>query len=70
MRELLISGVTIIYISHKLEDLQIGIVTVLRDGNNVVKDINLSDHPLVVGEAHDEILSSTRQIGEIDACGE
>jgi len=72
MRELLISGVTIIYISHKLEELlQIGdYITVLRDGNKMasakVKDINL---PWIirwmVGEKHTmKSYHQTRQIGE------
>lgn len=72
MRELLASGVTIIYISHKLEELlQIGdYITVLRDGNKMVsakvKDINLSwIIRWMVGEKHSvKSYHQNRQIGE------
>ncbi len=72
IRELLANGVTIIYISHRLEELmQIGdYITVLRDGNKVaaakVKDIDLSwIIKRMVGEKlHRAVYYQEREIGE------
>ncbi len=72
IRDLLASGVTIIYISHKLEELmQIGdYVTVLRDGNKVacarIKDINLPwiIRCMIGDSMKDQITFAPREIGE------
>lgn len=72
IRELIAHGVTIIYISHKLEELmRIGdYITVLRDGSKVaeakIKDIDLSwIIRWMVGDAKKEPLKfDNREIGE------